>query len=121
MPKGGSGAGARDGNPATVPCRNVQAPSTVPAALPQVDGQKEGKRRAILWIETKKRGISIPLLLCDSCRIQTCNLLIRSQMLYSVELRSHRLFLSKSGAKVHTFPILAKFFFDFFSRVDVYV
>ena len=26
---------------------------------------------------------------CDSCRIQTCNLLIRSQMLYSVELRSH--------------------------------
>ena len=26
---------------------------------------------------------------CDSNRIQTCNLLIRSQMLYSVELRSH--------------------------------
>ncbi len=25
---------------------------------------------------------------CDSDRIQTCNLLIRSQMLYSVELRS---------------------------------
>ena len=25
----------------------------------------------------------------DSDRIQTCNLLIRSQMLYSVELRSH--------------------------------
>ena len=25
---------------------------------------------------------------CDSCRIQTCNLLIRSQMLYSVELTS---------------------------------
>ena len=30
-----------------------------------------------------------PLFLCDSDRIQTCNLLIRSQMLYSVELRSH--------------------------------
>ncbi len=29
-------------------------------------------------------------LLCDSYRIQTCNLLIRSQMLYSVELRSHK-------------------------------
>ena len=32
------------------------------------------------------------VLLCyarDSDRIQTCNLLIRSQMLYSVELRSH--------------------------------
>ena len=28
---------------------------------------------------------------CDSCRIQTCNLLIRSQMLYSVELRSQAL------------------------------
>ncbi len=28
-------------------------------------------------------------ILCDSDRIQTCNLLIRSQMLYSVELRSH--------------------------------
>ena len=27
-------------------------------------------------------------ILCDSDRIQTCNLLIRSQMLYSVELRS---------------------------------
>ena len=29
--------------------------------------------------------------LCDSYRIQTYNLLIRSQMLYSVELRSHTL------------------------------
>ncbi len=29
------------------------------------------------------------LILSDSDRIQTCNLLIRSQMLYSVELRSH--------------------------------
>ncbi len=26
---------------------------------------------------------------CDSHRIQTCNLLIRSQMLYSVELANH--------------------------------
>jgi hypothetical protein len=26
---------------------------------------------------------------CDRGRIQTCNLLIRSQMLYSVKLRSH--------------------------------
>ncbi len=29
------------------------------------------------------------LIPCDSCRIQTCNLLIRSQMLYSVELTNH--------------------------------
>ncbi len=43
----------------------------------------------------------------DSCRIQTCNLLIRSQMLYSVELRSHLLnsgfLFLKAGAKVQTF------------------
>ena len=38
-----------------------------------------------------------PLFLCDSDRIQTCNLLIRSQMLYSVELRSH--VLSFDGCK----------------------
>ena len=30
-------------------------------------------------------------IMCDSGRIQTCNLLIRSQMLYSVELRSQTL------------------------------
>ena len=40
--------------------------------------------------ENKKKGIKIDSLdFCDSYRIQTCNLLIRSQMLYSVELRSH--------------------------------
>ena len=33
---------------------------------------------------------------CDSGRIQTCNLLIRSQMLYSVELRSQTLLLCGS-------------------------
>ena len=39
----------------------------------------------------KKKGSRKLLceILCDSDRIQTCNLLIRSQMLYSVELRSH--------------------------------
>ena len=31
-------------------------------------------------------GNSFLLYICDSHRIQTCNLLIRSQMLYSVEL-----------------------------------
>ena len=37
-----------------------------------------------------KKGRTFPFSLRgDSCRIQTCNLLIRSQMLYSVELRSH--------------------------------
>ena len=38
-----------------------------------------------------------PLLVRDSDRIQTCNLLIRSQMLYSVELRS--LIVLISGCK----------------------
>ena len=48
------------------------------------------------WVnfnKTKKEDftyckILLKLKFCDSCRIQTCNLLIRSQMLYSVELRS---------------------------------
>ena len=44
---------------------------------------------------------------CDSCRIQTCNLLIRSQMLYSVELRSLPLFAS---AKLQYYFKLPKFF-----------
>ena len=43
----------------------------------------------------KKRGLYFRKILfryvCDSGRIQTCNLLIRSQMLYSVELRSQTL------------------------------
>ena len=43
----------------------------------------------VLLLKTKK-GIKFDSLdFCDSYRIQTCNLLIRSQMLYSVELRSH--------------------------------
>ena len=36
----------------------------------------------------KKVSNELKTFFCDSCRIQTCNLLIRSQMLYSVELRS---------------------------------
>ena len=67
--------------------------------------------------ENKKEDSFCNPLFClgDSCRIQTCNLLIRSQMLYSVELRSHWLvgvFLSpKASAKIHTFFIPTKFFF----------
>ena len=42
---------------------------------------------------------------CDSCRIQTCNLLIRSQMLYSVELtnQSYFCFVTPAGFKPATF------------------
>ena len=41
----------------------------------------------------------MPLFFCDSAEIQTRNLLIRSQMLYSVKLRNHHCF-PKSGAKI---------------------
>ena len=51
---------------------------------------------------------------CDSGGIQTHNLLIRSQMLYSVELRNP-LFLF-AGAKVRTFFELTKSFRDFFRK-----
>ena len=50
----------------------------------------------------------------DSDRIQTCNLLIRSQMLYSVELRNHSFCLT--GAKVVTFFELASDFDSFFKK-----
>ena len=46
------------------------------------------------WGMDKKKAGEVSYLhpiVRDSCRIQTCNLLIRSQMLYSVELRSHPL------------------------------
>ncbi len=64
----------------------------------------------------KKKPLNFEWLFRDSCRIQTCNLLIRSQMLYSVELRSLSLkdclFLSFFRvAKVHKFYILTKFIF----------
>ena len=60
--------------------------------------------------EKQKKGIKFDSLdFGDSYRIQTCNLLIRSQMLYSVELRSQILFefhrgaFLKCDAKVHIF------------------
>ena len=48
-----------------------------------------------LWegIKTKRGSLCDPLF-SDSDRIQTCNRLIRSQVLYSVELRSHLLIAS---------------------------
>ena len=50
--------------------------------------------------------------LCDRDRIQTCNRLIRSQLLYSVELRDRYFVLT--GAKIRTFPELASFSPTFF-------
>ncbi len=48
----------------------------------------------------------------DRDRIQTCNRLIRSQLLYSVELRDRYFVLT--GAKIRTFPELASFSPTFF-------
>ena len=61
---------------------------------------------------------------CDSCRIQTCNLLIRSQMLYSVELRSQiyvvcQPFLWLSDCKGTTFQQICKGFPHFFLKTIV--
>ena len=41
----------------------------------------------------------------DSDRIQTCNLLIRSQMLYSVELRNPRFAMSKLAVRTGLEPV----------------
>lgn len=56
-----------------------------------------------------KRFVRNLLKIRDSDRIQTCNLLIRSQVLYSVKLRSHSLIAS---ANVRYFSGLCKFFAD---------
>ena len=54
---------------------------------------------------------------CDSDRTQTCNLLIRSQMLYSIKLRSRF-----AIANIDIFGRIAKqikIFFNFFHRRDL--
>ena len=48
---------------------------------------------------------SQPPSLCDSYRIQTYNLLIRSQMLYSVELRSQK---SCDSYRIQTYNLLIR-------------
>ena len=53
------------------------------------------------------------LFLCDRDRIQTCNRLIRSQLLYSVELRGLVCF---TGAKIRTFFELARDTQTFFEK-----
>ena len=58
---------------------------------------------------------------CDSGGIQTHNLLIRSQMLYSVELRNlcsscSSVISLKASAKVRTFSETTKLFSEFFQK-----
>ena len=58
--------------------RTITNLNTMKEKKPAKNGDKKNGSRKLLCE-----------ILCDSDRIQTCNLLIRSQMLYSVELRSH--------------------------------
>ena len=53
-------------------------------------------------MEIKKPFFCRRALKSDRDRIQTCNRLIRSQLLYSVELRGHCSFVL-TGAKIRTF------------------
>ena len=55
----------------------------------------------------------------DSDRIQTCNLLIRSQMLYSVELRNHVLLFN--GCKGTAFFWICKHFRIFFYKKEIVI
>ena len=57
---------------------------------------------------------ALAIYLSDPYRIQTCNLLIRSQTLYSIELRDQ--FFVFSGAKILPFFELASIFANFFSK-----
>ena len=81
----------------------------VSRALPDVrDGFKPVHRRKMC---IRDRLYSVELRghfvnsISDRDRIQTCNRLIRSQLLYSVELRDHCFVLT--GANIRTFPELA--------------
>ena len=56
--------------------------------------------------KNKRQPLRLPL--CDSARIQTWNRLIRSQVLYSVELRSHS--FAFASANVRQNFLLCKYF-----------
>ena len=58
--------------------------------------------------KTISKFFEIASFCCDSDRIQTCNLLIRSQMLYSVELRSHLYFLISDSHRIQTYNLLIR-------------
>ena len=60
--------------PASISCSGHQG-----GVAGNLDDEEEDMKK-------KNRCIDCNDSFCDPCRIQTCNLLIRSQMLYSVEL-----------------------------------
>ena len=69
------------------------------------------RRSKVSRVETKKELVWVPF--CDPDRIQTCNLLIRSQMLYSVELRDRFVVVSFNECKGSTIFWNCKTFCDF--------
>ena len=72
-----------------------------------VQGRCEKKWRRKGELATSGRMSCLEL--CDPCRIQTCNLLIRSQILYSVELMGPRVRHSRTQTKSFVFaPDLLK-------------
>ena len=71
-------------------------------------GQNDNKKSQMLHFQ------ALAIYLSDPYRIQTCNLLIRSQTLYSIELRDQ--FFVFSGAKILPFFELASIFANFFSK-----
>ena len=104
-----------------VPARAAAACGAAQGLLPTRHGRRGGRsplrrRAAALAGAKEKRAASSwmrPAACCDSDGIQTRNLLIRSQMLYSVELRSQRFVCASSlncGAKVVSFLQTAKLF-----------
>ena len=84
--------------------------SRISTQMPMIKVKSIGQQNMVIrecqQKNIKKRRNFSKLLLSDSCRIQTCNLLIRSQMLYSVELtnRLQYVFLViRAGFKPATF------------------
>ncbi len=59
-------------------------------------------------MNNKRSRLIINRLLGDSCRIQTCNLLIRSQMLYSIELTSRRIKIYRDSCRIQTCNLLIR-------------
>ena len=84
--------------------------SRISAQMPMIGVKSIGQQNMVIrecqQKNIKKRRNFSKLLLSDSCRIQTCNLLIRSQMLYSVELTNrfyYVFFVIRAGFKPATF------------------
>ena len=75
----------------------------------------------IMTKKKEKLNKKLLLYLCDSAGIQTRNLLIRSQMLYSVELQSHA--FRKRLQRYHFILILANIlatFYFFIAALPLY-